>query len=202
MIVMTGPLDKALWWTSSKENRSGGDRRHLKWRYTWRIFLWNYGTTDGLDRRAIYTMVDRHDGRMISPSILVHVEGIWKEVFVIVMDWASIDGLSELAEDYLYGRTGQDVFSMEDSVRKSLAQGSQKVVGFLPQPGGRGRIEQGELRRGRSVRCMLKTIMLIFVLNFIYCNISWWCELWNYICDMLFFIFILCTCDMIYFLLQ
>jgi hypothetical protein len=40
VIVMIGPLDKALWWTSSKENRSRGGRQPSGWRYTWRIFLW------------------------------------------------------------------------------------------------------------------------------------------------------------------
>jgi hypothetical protein len=33
-------------------------------------------TTVGPDRCAIYAMVDCHVGKMISPSVLVHVRGI------------------------------------------------------------------------------------------------------------------------------
>jgi hypothetical protein len=82
---------------------------------------------------------------MISPSILVHVEGIWKEVFVIVMDWASIDGLSELTEDYLYGRTGQDVFSMEDKCEEVISAGVTKGCGISTATR-----REGENRTGRT----------------------------------------------------
>jgi hypothetical protein len=57
----------------------------------------------------------------------VHVGGIWEEVFVIVVDRISIDDPPELVEDYLYGRIGQSIFGTEDSMRKSLAQGSQRL---------------------------------------------------------------------------
>jgi hypothetical protein len=84
-------------------------------------------TTIGSDRCIIYAMVDYHDGRMIPLLVLVHAEGIWEGVFVIVVDLASIDGAPELVEDYLYGRTEHNVFDIEDSARKSLARGSQKL---------------------------------------------------------------------------
>jgi hypothetical protein len=79
---------------------------------------------------TIYAMVDCHDGRMIPLSVLVHTEGIWEEVLVIVVDLASIDGAPELVEDYLYGRTEHIIFGIEDSARKSLARGSQKLWDF------------------------------------------------------------------------
>jgi hypothetical protein len=47
-----------------------------------------------------------------------------------VMGWASIDGPPELAKDFLYGRTRQDIFGTEDSARKLLAQRSQKLWDF------------------------------------------------------------------------
>jgi hypothetical protein len=75
-------------------------------------------TTVGPDRYIIYEMV---------PSVLVHVMGIWEEVFVIVVDWANIDGPLELADDYLYGRIEKGIFGMEDSAKKSLARGSQRL---------------------------------------------------------------------------
>jgi hypothetical protein len=87
--------------------------------------------TVGLDRRAIYAMVDCHNGHMIPPpSILVHTGGIWGEVFVIVVEWASINGPPKLAEGYMYGRTEHDVFGMEDSATKSLMRGSQRLWDF------------------------------------------------------------------------
>jgi hypothetical protein len=42
---------------------------------------------------------------------------------VIVVDWESIDGPQELAEDYLYGRIEQGIFGTEDSARKPLVRG-------------------------------------------------------------------------------
>jgi hypothetical protein len=84
----------------------------------------------GPDRCTIYEMVDCHDGHMISLSILVHTGGIWEDVFVIVVDWASIDDHPELADDYLYGRTRHSIFGIEDSARKSLARGSQMLWDF------------------------------------------------------------------------
>jgi hypothetical protein len=47
---------------------------------------------------------------------------------VIVVDWTSIDGPLELAEDYMYGRTGHDIFGMEDSARKSYRGGHKDCV--------------------------------------------------------------------------
>jgi hypothetical protein len=46
---------------------------------------------DGPDRRAVYTMVDCHDGRMIPKSVMVHAGNFWEQVFIRVMDWAPID---------------------------------------------------------------------------------------------------------------
>jgi hypothetical protein len=83
-------------------------------------------------------MVDCHDERMISLSVLMHVGGIWEDVFVIVVDWASISGHPELAKDYMYGRTGQGIFGTKDSARKSLAQGSQRLWDFYRNQAGGG----------------------------------------------------------------
>jgi hypothetical protein len=33
---------------------------------------------DGPDRRAVYAMMDCHDGRMISKSMMVHAGGFWE----------------------------------------------------------------------------------------------------------------------------
>jgi hypothetical protein len=41
------------------------------------VFL-NDVSFDGPDRRAVYAMVDCHDGRMISKSVMVHVGGFWE----------------------------------------------------------------------------------------------------------------------------
>jgi hypothetical protein len=95
-------------------------------------------TTVGSDRRVIYAMIDCHDGRMIYLSVLVHAEGIWEDIFVIVVDWTSIDGPPELAKNYLYGRTGQCIFDMDDSVRKSLARESQRIWNFYRNQEGGG----------------------------------------------------------------
>jgi hypothetical protein len=43
--------------------------------------------TDGPYRRAIYAMVDCHDGRMIPNLIMVHAGGRWEQVFVVLIDW-------------------------------------------------------------------------------------------------------------------
>jgi hypothetical protein len=37
---------------------------------------------DGLDRRAMYAVVDCHDGRMIPKSIMVHAGNKWEIVYV------------------------------------------------------------------------------------------------------------------------
>jgi hypothetical protein len=55
---------------------------------------------DGQDRRAIYTMVDCHDRRMIPKSVMVHVGGFLEQVFVSVIDWATIDPPIPLENDY------------------------------------------------------------------------------------------------------
>jgi hypothetical protein len=41
------------------------------------VFLDNV-SFDGPDRRAIYVMVDCHNGRIISKSVMVHVGGFWE----------------------------------------------------------------------------------------------------------------------------
>jgi hypothetical protein len=102
-------------------------------------------TTIGSDRCTIYAMVDYHDGQMIPLLVLVHAEGIWEEVFVIVVDLASIDGAPDLVEDYLYGRTEHNVFGIEDSARKSLARGSQRLWDFY-----RNQIEWGDSNKANS----------------------------------------------------
>jgi hypothetical protein len=51
---------------------------------------------DGHDRRAVYAMVDCHDCRMISKSMMVHVGGFWEQIFITVIDWATIDPLVPL----------------------------------------------------------------------------------------------------------
>jgi hypothetical protein len=55
---------------------------------------------DGQDRRAIYVMVDCHDGRMIPKSVMVRVGGFWEQVFVTIIDWTAIDPPVPLENDY------------------------------------------------------------------------------------------------------
>jgi hypothetical protein len=57
---------------------------------------------DGQYRRAVYAMVDFHDGRMISKSVMVHVGGFWEQVFVTFIDWAAIDPPTPLENDYQF----------------------------------------------------------------------------------------------------
>jgi hypothetical protein len=59
---------------------------------------------DGQDRRAVYIMVDCHNGQMIPKSVMVHVGGFWEQVFVIVIDWATIDPPIPLENDYQFLR--------------------------------------------------------------------------------------------------
>jgi hypothetical protein len=73
---------------------------------------------DGHDRREIYTMVDCHDGRMIPKSVMVHVRGFWKQVFVTVIDWAAIDPPAPLENDYQFLRNRQGTFGTEDLARQ------------------------------------------------------------------------------------
>jgi hypothetical protein len=112
MIVMTGPLEKALWWTSSKENWKNILLKLWSRETAIRILedfreptFIDDATMVGPDRLIIYVMVDCHDEWMIPLGTSAR-RGIWEEVFVIVVNWTSIDGPLELAENYLYWRTG------------------------------------------------------------------------------------------------
>jgi hypothetical protein len=73
---------------------------------------------------------------------------------MIVVDQGSIDGPPKLAGDNLYGRTGQGIFGMEGSVRKSLARGSQMLwISTATRHEGEtqtGRTQSGRL--GRSIK--------------------------------------------------
>jgi hypothetical protein len=82
---------------------------------------------DGLNRRAVYAMVDCHDGRIISKSMMVHVGDFWKQVFVTVIDRTVIDLSSPLENDYHYLRNRQRKFGTEDLARKSLVWGTDRI---------------------------------------------------------------------------
>jgi hypothetical protein len=70
---------------------------------------------------------------------------------VIVVDCVTIDDTLELAEDYMYGRTRHVIFGTEDSARKSLTWGSQRLWDFYRnQAGGgdsNGRTQTGEINK-------------------------------------------------------
>jgi hypothetical protein len=57
---------------------------------------------DGHDRRTVYAMVDCHDGRIIPKSMMVHVGGFWEQIFITIIDWAAIDSLAPLENDYQF----------------------------------------------------------------------------------------------------
>jgi hypothetical protein len=57
---------------------------------------------DGQDTRAVYAMVDCHNGRMISKSVMVNVGDFWEYVFVTVIDWVAIDPPIPLKNDYQF----------------------------------------------------------------------------------------------------
>jgi hypothetical protein len=65
------------------------------------IFL-NDVSFDGHDRRAVYAMVECHDGRMIPKLVMVHVGGFWEQVFVTIIDCATIDPPAPLENDYQF----------------------------------------------------------------------------------------------------
>jgi hypothetical protein len=90
------------------------------------VFLDNV-SFDGPNRRAVYAMVDCHDGRIISKSMMVHVGDFWKQVFVTVIDRTVIDLSSPLENDYHYLRNRQRKFGTEDLARKSLVWGTDKI---------------------------------------------------------------------------
>jgi hypothetical protein len=82
---------------------------------------------DGPDRRAVYTMVDCHDDRMILKSVMVHAGNFWEQVFIRVVDWAPIDPSPPSKMDFQDGRNRQGKFDTEKRARKSLARGVDRV---------------------------------------------------------------------------
>jgi hypothetical protein len=82
---------------------------------------------DGQDRRAVYAMVDCHDGRMIPKSVMVHVGDFWEQVFVTIIDWAAIDPPTLLEDDYQFLQNQQGKFGTEDLVRQSLVWGTDII---------------------------------------------------------------------------
>jgi hypothetical protein len=90
---------------------------------------------DGHDRRAVYTMVDRHDGRMIPKPMMMHVGGSWEQVFITVIDCAAIDPPAPLENDYQFLRNRQGKFRTEDLARQSLVWGMDRIRTYYDQDG-------------------------------------------------------------------
>jgi hypothetical protein len=88
---------------------------------------------DGRDRRAVYAMVDYHDGKMIPKYVMVYARGFWEWVFVVVMDWVAVNSLAPLDEDFLEGRNIHGKFSSEEVARKSLVWGMERQMNYFNQ---------------------------------------------------------------------
>jgi hypothetical protein len=82
---------------------------------------------DEHDRRAVYTMVDCHDGRMIPKSVMVHVGDFWEQVFITIVNWVAIDPPMPLENDYQFLRNQQEKFGTEDLARRSLVWGTDRL---------------------------------------------------------------------------
>jgi hypothetical protein len=90
---------------------------------------------DGHDRRAVYAMVDCHDGQMIPKSMMVNVGDFWEQVFVTVIDWAAIDSTIPLENNYHFLRNRQENFVTEDLARQSLVWGTDRLRTYYNRGG-------------------------------------------------------------------